>query len=138
MNELRKGMAGDSSQPHPPQRKRYAAPVLTVFGRVAALTQSASGCSANDSPTCTTGATMGPKASDRRAKQDIRRVGTHPWGIGLYLFAYKPPWHARYGAGPQFGVMADEVEDVMPQAVSIDPSGYKMVDYAMLGIRIGA
>jgi hypothetical protein len=30
--------------------------------------------------------------------------------------------------------MADEVEKVMPEAVSVHPNGYKMVDYAMLGI----
>jgi hypothetical protein len=30
--------------------------------------------------------------------------------------------------------MADEVEQVMPEAVSVHPDGYKMVNYAMLGI----
>lgn len=39
-----------------------------------------------------------------------------------------------HGHGRQFGVMADEVEQVMPEAVSVHPDGYKMVDYAMLGI----
>ena len=30
--------------------------------------------------------------------------------------------------------MADEVEAVMPAAVSVGADGYKQVDYAMLGI----
>lgn len=30
--------------------------------------------------------------------------------------------------------MADEVEKVMSEAVSVHSDGYKMVDYAMLGI----
>jgi hypothetical protein len=30
--------------------------------------------------------------------------------------------------------MADEVETVLPEAVSVNHDGYKLVDYAMLGI----
>ena len=43
---------------------------------------------------------------------------------------YRDAW----GHGRQFGVMADEVERAMPEAVSVHPDGYKMVNYAMLGI----
>lgn len=39
------------------------------------------------------------------------------------------------GHGRQFGVMADEVETVIPEAVSARPAGYKQVDYALLGVR---
>jgi hypothetical protein len=63
-------------------------------------------------------------------------VGEHFLGIGLYLFDYKPEYRDQWGHGRQFGVMADEVESVMPQAVSIHPDGYKVVDYAMLGISL--
>jgi hypothetical protein len=31
--------------------------------------------------------------------------------------------------------MADEVETVMPQAVRVHANGYKMVDYALLGVQ---
>ena len=31
--------------------------------------------------------------------------------------------------------MADEVESVMPEAVCMHPNGYKMVAYAMVGIK---
>lgn len=72
--------------------------------------------------------------SDPMTKINIVRIGKHPLGIGLYLFDYKPEYRDLYGHGRQFGVMADEVETVMPEAVSIHPNGYKMVNYALLGI----
>jgi len=62
--------------------------------------------------------------SDRRLKSNIERVGTHPLGIGIYEYDI-------FGER-QRGVMADEVETVLPEAVAIHPSGYKMVNYGML------
>ena len=75
------------------------------------------------------------KTSDRALKENIVRVGTHPIGVGLYLYDYKPEFRVLTGSGRRIGVMADEVETVLPQAVSMHPLGHKMVDYAMLGIR---
>jgi hypothetical protein len=75
-------------------------------------------------------ATLGSAAvdrySDRRLKENIKRVGTHILGIGLYT------WDYIWGE-PSSGVMADEVEAIMPEAISYDANGYKMVNYAMLG-----
>ena len=62
--------------------------------------------------------------SDRKLKSNIERIGTHKLGIGLYKYDI-------FG-GRQQGVMADEAEKVMPQAVSMHPSGYKMVNYGLL------
>ena len=62
--------------------------------------------------------------SDRRLKSNIVRVGTHPLGIGIYEYDI-------FGER-QRGVMADEVESVLPEAVAIHPSGYKMVNYGLL------
>lgn len=62
------------------------------------------------------------------------RIGTHPLGIGVYLFDYQPEFQQQYGYGRQFGVMVDEVEAVAPQAVSISSIGRKVVDYESLGI----
>ena len=64
------------------------------------------------------------KFSDRRLKSNIERIGTHPLGIGVYEYNI---FDRR-----ERGVMADEVEAVMPEAVVLHPSGYKMVDYGML------
>lgn len=62
--------------------------------------------------------------SDRRLKSNVVRTGTHPLGIGLYEYDI-------FGER-QRGVMADEVEAVLPSAVSTHPSGFKMVDYSKL------
>ena len=75
--------------------------------------------------------TMG---SDPRIKENCVRIGTHRLGIGIYLFDYKPEYRDAWGHGRQFGVMSDEVEMVMPEAVTVHPDGYKVVNYTMLGI----
>lgn len=62
--------------------------------------------------------------SDVRLKSNIERVGTHPLGIGIYEYDI---FDRR-----ERGVMAHEVEQVKPEAVSVHESGFKMVDYAQL------
>ena len=79
-----------------------------------------------------TGANRRP--SERRVKENIVHIGDHPFGFGLYLFGYRPEHRGQWGQGRQFGVMIDEVEIVMPEAVSMHLDGYKRVDYGMLGI----
>jgi hypothetical protein len=63
-------------------------------------------------------------ASDRRLKSNIVRLGTHPLGIGIYAYDI-------FGER-QLGVMADEVEQVKPEAVLTHSSGFKMVNYGAL------
>lgn len=113
-------------------RKTYSPPDLIFYGTVRALTQSGTSGS-NEMSGNTSMAFMA--ASDRTLKENIVRIGKHPLGIGLYLFNYKSKYRERLGSDRQFGVMADEVETVMPAAVSNHPDGYKMVNYAMLGIN---
>jgi hypothetical protein len=62
--------------------------------------------------------------SDPRLKSNVVRVGTHRLGIGVYEYDI-------FG-NRERGVMADEVEAVMPEAVALHPSGYKMVNYGMI------
>jgi hypothetical protein len=62
--------------------------------------------------------------SDRKLKSNIERIGTHKLGIGVYEYDIL--------GERQQGVMADEVEKVMPEAVLMHPSGYKMVNYGLL------
>lgn len=62
--------------------------------------------------------------SDRRLKRDIKRVGTLDNGLAVYSYTMN-------GGPVQIGVMADEVEAVMPWAVSSHPSGFKMVNYGL-------
>lgn len=104
----------------------YLKPVLRVYGSVSKLTMGNVG-SKGDGGIMT-------RVSDRNAKQDVVRIGDHPLGIGLYLFEYKREFRDRWGHGRSFGVMADEVAMVMPEAVSVDLDGFKVVDYGMLGV----
>jgi len=64
------------------------------------------------------------KYSDRKLKSNIKRIGTHKLNIGIYEYDIL--------GERQQGVMADEVEKVMPEAVLMQPSGYKMVNYSLL------
>ena len=116
-------------------KKPYTHPSLHIFGSLHLLTQGGSG-GGNDGFGMMSGTMgmMGMGMSDRRLKENIVRIGTHPLGFGLYLFDYKPAYRGVSGDGRQFGVMADEVETVMPLAVATHPFGHKTVNYAMLGI----
>jgi len=72
--------------------------------------------------------------SDDRLKTDISLVRLDPRGFGIYLY--------RFLGDDQFyeGVLANEVEKVMPEAVSRSPDGYAMVSYEKLGlplVRVG-
>lgn len=108
-------------------KRPYAAPRLTVYGSVRELTGSSSG-------TVGDGLGMNMLPSDPALKENVVRVGEHPAGFGLYLFDYKAEFKDSCGHGRQFGVMADEVESVIPEAVSLAANGYRAVDYARLGI----
>ena len=114
----------------PPEgrRARYSSPVLKTYGSVNALTMGMGGTIVDFMGIAMNG------MSDRRAKERVVRVGTHPLGFGLYLFDFKQALRARFGGGRQFGVLADEVERVLPAAVSVGFDGYRRVDYSMLGI----
>jgi len=113
----------------PARKAAYAKPLLTTYGSVSELTLSSSG-----SNTDMNGGNVN-LPSDPRVKENITRVGQHSLGIGLYLFDYKPEFRAQWGDGRQFGVMADEVETVMPAAVTTHADGYKRVNYRLLGIN---
>ena len=116
--------AGDDRSA-PERRKPYHAPNLAVYGSVRELTLGKGGASAD-----VNNKTKKHVNSDPSVKQNVVRIGTHPLGVGLYLFEYKPGFgvddHRRH-----FGVMADEVEQVMPGAVSRDENGIRQVDHAL-------
>ena len=110
----------------------YATPVLHVYGSVRQLTLGSSPGMADGGGS----KQKKVKPSDRSIKENSLRIGTHPLGIGLYLFEYKPDYREEGGRGRHFGVMADEVESVLPQAVGRHARGHKTVDYTMLGISV--
>lgn len=111
------------------QKLEYSSPKLTHFGSVRELTMNGNG-SGTDGGT-TAGMTM---MSDPTTKENVVRVGHHRLGFGLYVFNYKVAYRDACGDGRQFGVMADEVAAVLPEAVSRNADGVLQVNYALLGI----
>jgi len=76
----------------------------------------------------TTGKTDVP--SDIRLKTDIREVGRTVHNLPLYRFSYIDR------KGRFEGVMAQDVLNTLPDAVSIAKDGYFRVNYQMLGIEM--
>jgi hypothetical protein len=113
-------------------KKPYVPPHLTMFGKVNELTQA--GTSGGKEGTAGPPNDPAYMTSDVTLKTNINRVGTHPLGFGLYLFEYKDAFRDELGTGRRFGVMAQEVEKVVPAAVRMNAAGYKMVNYSLLGI----
>lgn len=64
--------------------------------------------------------------SDRRVKRDIRRIGTHPRGFGIYRYRYI----GERGA-PRVGVIAQEVKRYAPELVS-SVRGVLQVNYSAI------
>jgi hypothetical protein len=79
-----------------------------------------------------TGMMAGAMMSDRRVKENIIKIGALDNGLNLYSFEYKPEWKDEAGHGKFVGVMADEAETIMPEAVIIRPDGFKMVNYEVI------
>lgn len=65
--------------------------------------------------------------SDRRAKFDIVKLANDPRGFGVYSFRYFFAPVQRH-----IGVMAQEVIDIVPEAVAMTPLGLYAVDYGAL------
>jgi hypothetical protein len=63
-----------------------------------------------------------------RLKHDIVLLGRLNDGLGYYRFVYNGG-HTAY-----VGVMAQEVQTVVPEAVTRDPGGYMRVSYDLLGL----
>jgi hypothetical protein len=72
------------------------------------------------------------KYSDERLKTNIEKVGSLENGLNLYSYNYKDGYDLP--EGKQIGVMAQEVEAIMPEAVVEMDNGFKAVNYAMLGV----
>ncbi len=68
--------------------------------------------------------------SDRRLKEDIKKVGETEDDLGVYRYRYKE------GGPMQLGLIAQDVERKMPEAVSRDARGFRRVDYRK-ALRLG-
>jgi hypothetical protein len=106
---------------------------LDVFGDVRIGTSGTNGCLKNRGG----GIIIGTCSSDERFKRDIT-----PFGAALDRVAALRPvnyfWRQEAfpekGFGPEqtYGLVAQEVEAVLPELVTTDADGYRQVDYAKL------
>lgn len=106
---------------------------LQVVGDIRVGTAGTNGCVQRFDAT----AIAGTCSSDLRFKRNIT-----PFTSLLDKFTQLRPvhyyWRAadfpakRFGAGQSYGLIAQEVEQVMPELVSVDAEGYKLVDYSKL------
>ncbi len=71
------------------------------------------------------GANLLPLLSDRRTKTEIRRIGYADNGIPIYAYRY------INGDTTQIGMLADEVEEIHPEAVVMGTDGFQRVDYGL-------
>jgi hypothetical protein len=70
----------------------------------------------------------GGRRSDMRLKHDIVLIGRLEDGLGYYRFVYNGG-HTAY-----VGVMAQEVQAIVPAAVTRGADGYMRVSYDLLGL----
>lgn len=66
----------------------------------------------------------GFKTSDRRAKENITRVGKTDSGLPIYTYSYK-----GNGGLMEMGVMAQDMLEHNPEAVAVTDNGLMAVDY---------
>ncbi len=106
---------------------------LTVIGDVRVGTSGTNGCLRNFAGT----GIIGTCSSDARFKRDISAFAP-----ALAAVAQLRPvhyyWRAsefpdkRFGADRAYGLIAQDVEAILPELVSVDDDGYKAVDYGKL------
>ena len=68
-------------------------------------------------------------SSDRDLKENIKKLGKSPSGIGIYKFNYIG------NAKKYIGTMADDVMKVMPEAVSTMANGFLGVNYNLIDVQ---
>jgi len=106
---------------------------LQVFGDVRVGTTGTNGCVKNFAGT----GLIGTCSSDRRLKKDIT-----PFGLMLDKVTALQPVHyfwrtsefpdRHFGNTQNYGLIAQDVEQVLPELVATDSDGYKVVDYSKL------
>ena len=70
--------------------------------------------------------------SDVRLKENIQKIGVSPNGLNVYTWDWNEDGRRLAGNTPSVGVIAQEVEQVIPDAVSIGAEGYLLVDYSQI------
>ena len=78
--------------------------------------------------------------SDERLKEDIHCIGKSPSGIPVYTFKYRKEYAGIMGDavdvdGTYFGVMAQDLLELAPDAVVKSQDGYYRVDYSSIDVK---
>lgn len=73
------------------------------------------------------------KMSDIRLKTNIKQVGKLDNGIKLYTWKWTDEAKKIVNNQPEYGVIADEVQHIIPEAVIRGSDGYLRVNYAAIG-----
>lgn len=74
-------------------------------------------------------------SSDRRLKSNLRATASHG-PLTVYRWTWNDEAKALGLVGDEVGFIADEVEKIMPEAVTMK-NGYQAVDYGMVAERLG-
>ena len=80
------------------------------------------------------GAAAAPFFSDIRLKTNIKQVGKLDNGIKLYTWKWTDEAKKIVNNQPEYGVIADEVQHIIPEAVIRGSDGYLRVNYAAIGV----
>lgn len=70
--------------------------------------------------------------SDMNLKNNIKTVGKLPNGISLYTWDWTEEAQEIVGNQPTYGVIAQEVQQVIPEAVTRHSNGYLAVNYSKI------
>ncbi len=81
-------------------------------------------------PPTSTAPRRGLVYSDIRLKRELMPLDTLANGIKIYRFRY------RWSGTVYVGVVAQEVAEVVPDAVIQDGDGYYLADYRRLGLQL--
>lgn len=98
------------------RKERSAAQRRAIIGAVGSFGSSAAGALA---------------ASDINLKENIERVGVSESGIPIYQFEYIDK---SYGEGRYEGVMAQDIQDIIPEAVTVGEGNLLAVNYSLIDV----
>lgn len=117
-----------NEQMWPMQQAQWLASIASGIGPLTGGTTTGSGTSTTSQGKGAgniigAGLSLASMMSDERAKEDIEHVGSTHDGQPIYSFRYKGDPRT------QMGLMAQDVEQRHPEAVSRGPGGLKMVNY---------
>jgi len=70
--------------------------------------------------------------SDSRLKKNIQKMFTRIDGITFYIWDWTDKAKKMVGDQPDFGVLAQEIKNIIPDAVSIGSDGFYRVDYGKI------